>query len=90
MPITLSEPVARPSVTQAEIVSFNVDLQTGSVIIRFARKTADGVVIETTSSIATLFNANGIPQFTPAEYASIKGALYRIVIEQGLIAGAIT
>lgn len=88
MPIALTEQITRPSIVKMEIFGFSVDLRGGRIELQFAHLTADNDIAGVSSGSASLY-VNDVPQFTAAEYASIKGALYRIAVEQGLVAGVV-
>lgn len=87
MPIQLATPVERKPIVMAEVIYFNADLRAMTVLIGFAHMDEDGVVIKTTEHQCSLVDAEKNPRFTPEEYASVKGALYRLSFEDGLVAG---
>lgn len=85
MPIRLATPIVPDAITHAEITAFNVDLSAGVMIVRLADLTSSGrVVSEHTLPPIALFDAAGSPLFTADEYRAIKGAIYRLLIADGL------
>lgn len=89
MPITLTNPISGPVVTRKEVIAFAVNLQQGTVAITFADMTDDGETVGTSNAGASLYTPAGTPRFTGPEYASIKALVYRIALEDGLVAGTV-
>ena len=89
MPITLNTPIAGPVVAKKEVVGFTIDLRGGMLSINFADMTAQGDVVGQSSGGCSIYAPDGTPLFTPAEYTSIKAAVYRLGIAAGVVAGAV-
>lgn len=89
MPITLETPIAGPVVAKKEVIGFSIDLRGGMLSIQFADLTAQGEVVGQSSGGCLIYAPDGAPLFTPAEYASIKAAVYRIGIAAGVVAGTV-
>lgn len=89
MPIVLTNPISGPVVTRKEVVGFSVDLRGGTLSVQFEDLTDSGETVGSSSGGAPLYSPDGIPRFTPAEYAAIKAAVYRIAIADGLVAGTV-
>lgn len=89
MPIILNTPEPKPATVAHEIVNFSVDLQQMTVSMQFVAIDAAGGSVPSLGIQCGLLKVDGSPRFTPAEYASIKAALYRLAIEDGHIAGTV-
>lgn len=89
MPITLTTPIAGPTVAKKEIVGFTIDLRGGMLSINFADLTAQGEIVGQSSGGCSIYAPDGAPLFTQAEYSSIKAAVYRIGIAAGVVAGTV-
>lgn len=88
MPIILSSPESKPAIVAHEIVSFDINLQAMTAAIEFISIDANGGRA-TAFGVTCSLLASDVPRFTPAEYASIKSALYRLAIEDGHVAGTV-
>ncbi len=90
MPIRLEEPIVRDPVTRAEIVQFTIDLRANILRAEVARMTDAGEIVGTvvTQAISLRTDA-GSPRFTQQEYNTVKAAIYRMLIEDGIIAGTV-
>jgi hypothetical protein len=89
MPLTLATPVERKPITKVEVIYFNLDNRSMTVLIGLNHMDEDGESIKTTEHLVSLVNEKGSPEFTTAEYGTIKGALYRFLIKNGIVAGSI-
>lgn len=89
MPITLDTPISGPVVAKKEVVGFNIDLRGGTIAIQFADLTAQGEVVGQSSGGCSLYAPDGTPRFTGEEYASIKAAVYRLALADGIVAGSV-
>lgn len=88
MPILLNSPESKPAVIAHEIAAFAVNLQAMTASMEFVAIDENGGKAPAFGITCSLI-ANGAPRFTPAEYASIKAALYRIALEDGHVAGTV-
>ncbi len=90
MPIELETTIARDPVTKSEIVQFTVDLRGFLLRTELADLTDAGEVVRRhIPEPVRLLDADGRPRFTAEEYASIKGAIYRMLIEDGIVSGTV-
>jgi len=89
MPLSLETPIARDPITQVEIIYFTPDLRANTMLVGFAQLTSTGEVIGTFERPINLLDANHAPRFTAEEYASIKSAIYRLALEDGIVAGTV-
>lgn len=89
MPLALDTPIARDSITTVEVVYFNVDMRGSTILVGFAQMTSAGEVIGTFERQINLLDAENNPRFTPEEYDSIKSAIYRLALEDGIVAGTV-
>lgn len=89
MPLALDTPIPRDSITTVEVVYFNVDLRGNTMLVGFAQMTSSAEVIGTFERQISLRDANDNPRFTAEEYGSIKSAIYRLALEDGIVAGTV-
>jgi hypothetical protein len=89
MPITLTSPISGPVVAKKEVTGFSIDLSGGMISIQFADLTAQGETVGQSSGGCSLYAPDGTPRFTQQEYASIKAAVYRLALADGIVAGAV-
>lgn len=88
MPIS-TDPITAPTIVAQEITRFTCDLDAMTVYIRFTQLDADGGKHGASDYTLSLI-ANGQTRFTADEYASIKGALYRLALEDGVVSGTVS
>lgn len=89
MPIQIKDPIQAPAIVAKEISGFSVNLVSMRCDISFVSFDETGKVAGEESHNIPLL-ADGAPRFTPEEYASIKAALYRLALEDGVVAGAVS
>lgn len=87
MPIILSEPESGPVVTKKEVIGFGVDLPGQLLTITFANITESGAMVGTTSASCRTHAPDGTPLLTAEEYATVRGALYRLALNAGIVSG---
>lgn len=88
MPIS-TDPITPPTIVAQEVTRFTCDLEAMTVYIRFTQLDADGGKHGASDYTLSLIK-DGAARFTPEEYASIKGALYRLALEDGVVSGAVS
>ena len=89
MPILLDSPESKPAVIAHEIAAFAVNLQAMTASMEFVAIDENGGKAPAFGITCSLLDADGKPRFTPAEYGSIKTALYRLALEDGHVAGTV-
>lgn len=89
MPIALTQPITGPVVTRKEIVGFSIDLQAGTLSMKFDHLTAEAETVGSSSCSASLYAPDGQPRFSLELYGQIKQSLYAIAIEDGCVAGVV-
>lgn len=88
MPIILDNPETGPAVTKKEVVGFAVNLPGQLLTITFANITATGEMVGTSSRSCSTHAPDGTPLLTAEEYATVRGALYRLALNAGIVSGA--
>lgn len=88
-PIELDTPVQAPAIVAMELGHFAVDLRAMTVAVRFDEIDESGARNGSVSGDLSLLDGNGVPRFTAQEYATIKAAIYRLSIADGVVAGKV-
>lgn len=89
MPVIFNEPRERPDVIGEEITYFAGLLTDKVAIIRYTEIDAQGALLESRDVRVALFDAEGNPRYTEAEYQDIKALLNRLALEDGHISGQV-
>jgi hypothetical protein len=88
MPLELTTAIPRDPIASVEVIGFHIDLQSMQMQVRLAELTQAGEMIGQQMHGVNLVS-NGQPRFTSSEYNSIKAAIYRLLIADGIVAGSV-